>query len=102
VLVDQSWMPHGDEVGRVIDPVTAPLAYVRLLGDRKEIEAITKRWDREVIDRTERLERWATLLARLARQGVKTLVFVNNHYAGHAPSTVRRLKEMYERALGRP
>ena len=25
-------------------------------------------------------------------------MYVNNHYAGHAPTTVRRLKEMYARA----
>ena len=69
---------------------------MRLLGDRKEIEAITKTWDTEVMDRRERLDRWAHFLARVARRGVSTLVYVNNHYAGHAPTTTRRLMAMYE------
>lgn len=96
VLVDQAWMPHGDEVEQQFDVVTGPQVYVRLLGDRKEIEAITKTWDTEVIDRRERLKRWATFCSRHVRQGHPTLVYVNNHYAGHAPTTVRRLMEMVE------
>ena len=79
VLVDQAWMPHGDEVAKRFDPVTADFSYIRLLGDRKEIESITKKWDREVIDRQERLQRWAKLLADLDHSGVRTYVYVNNH-----------------------
>ena len=96
VLVDQAWMPHADEVEQMFDPITGPRLYVRLLGDRKEIEAITKTWDTEVIDRRERLRRWASFLTRTVRQGNSTLVYVNNHYAGHAPTTVQRLMEMVE------
>jgi uncharacterized protein YecE (DUF72 family) len=99
VLVDQAWMPHGDEVEARMDPVTGDFAYVRLLGDRKEIEAITKTFDREVVDRGDRLARWADLLVRFARRGVRTLVYVNNHYAGHAPTTTRRLKALFEERL---
>jgi uncharacterized protein YecE (DUF72 family) len=96
VLVDQAWMPHGDEVETTLDPVVGDLAYVRLLGDRPQIEAITTTWEREVLDRTDRLVRWARFLSRLVGRGVKTLVYVNNHYAGHAPATVRRLRELFE------
>jgi uncharacterized protein YecE (DUF72 family) len=99
VLVDQEWMPHGDRVERRFDPVSADFAYVRLLGDRKEIEAITTTWEREVIDRERSLERWAALLARLALRGISTYVFVNNHYAGHAPATVRRLQALFQERL---
>lgn len=101
VLVDQAWMPHGDEVEARMDPVTSDLAYVRLLGDRKEIEAITKTWGEEVIDRGDRLRRWARFLVRLERRGVRTLVYVNNHYAGHAPTTTRRLRAMFEEERAR-
>jgi uncharacterized protein YecE (DUF72 family) len=101
VLVDQAWMPHADELEPKIELVTAEPVYVRLLGDRKEIEALTTRWDREVLDRGERLARWAAFLGRLARRGVRSLVYVNNHYAGHAPTTVRRLKEAFAAEMGR-
>jgi uncharacterized protein YecE (DUF72 family) len=95
VLVDQAWMPHADEVLDRFDPVTGPLCYVRLLGDRKEIEAITDTWGEEVIDRRERLDRWVGVLHRMVERQVPTLVYVNNHYAGHAPATVRRLQESF-------
>ncbi len=100
VLVDQAWMPHGDEVAGRLDPVTAPFSYVRLLGDRARIEALTQTWDKEVLDPAERLERWAGLLAGFLARGVRTLVYVNNHYAGHAPATTRRLRALFERAAG--
>jgi uncharacterized protein YecE (DUF72 family) len=99
VLVDQEWMPHGDRVARRLDPVTGDFAYVRLLGDRARIEAITTTWEREVIDRQASLDRWAGLLVDLALRGIATYVFVNNHYAGHAPATVRRLRELFEQRL---
>lgn len=96
VLVDQAWMPHGDEIAERFDPITTDFSYIRLLGDRKEIESFTKKWDREVIDRKERLQRWSKLLANLDHSGVRTYVYVNNHYAGHGPATLRRLREMFE------
>ena len=82
--------------------MTGPLVYVRLLGDRKEIEEITTTWGREVIDRGERLQRWAAFLVRMMDRGVKSLVYVNNHYAGHAPATVRRLRALFLEAAGVP
>ncbi|HXX94634.1 MAG TPA: DUF72 domain-containing protein, partial [Planctomycetota bacterium] len=53
-LTDQEWMPkprslwekHGAGV------LTGPGAYLRLLGERKRIEALTETWDKLVIDRT--------------------------------------------------
>jgi len=95
VLVDQAWMPHADELMDRFDPVTGSVCYIRLLGDRKEIEAITETWGEEVIDRRERLKRWATVLDRMVQKQVPSLVYVNNHYAGHAPSTVRRLQDLF-------
>jgi uncharacterized protein YecE (DUF72 family) len=99
VLVDQEWMPHGDRVDRRLDVATADFTYVRLLGDRKRIEALSTTWDREVIDRGTSLVRWADLLLRLALRGLVTWVFVNNHYAGHAPATLRRLQALFRLKL---
>ena len=99
VLVDQAWMPHADEVEKIFDPITTDFAYIRLLGDRKEIEAITKSWDKEVIDRGELLERWAEVVARLVEREVETLIYINNHYAGHAPTTAERLHDMIIKSI---
>lgn len=102
VIVDQEWMPHGDRVAAQFDVAAGPFAYVRLLGDRQAIEAITTTWEREVIDQQASLARWAALLAEFAGRGVPTFVFVNNHYAGHAPATVRRLDALYRARVGLP
>lgn len=97
VLVDQAWMPHADEIDPRVNLVTADLVYVRLLGDRRRIEARTRRWSAEVLDRGDRLQRWATFLAEIAGRHVPAVVYVNNHYAGHAPATTRRLQALFAR-----
>jgi len=100
VLVDQAWMPHGDEMADILDPATSDFTYVRLLGDRQEIEKITQTWEKEVIDRGDSLARWADLLTAMIEAQMKTLVYVNNHYAGHAPTTVERLFSLIEERRG--
>jgi uncharacterized protein YecE (DUF72 family) len=95
VLTDYMWMPLGDEAELLFDPLTTDFCYVRLIGNRKEIEKVTKTWEKEVIDREDRLNRWASFLDRIARRGGNIFVYINNHYAGHAPATVRRLRQKY-------
>ena len=95
VLADQAWMPHGDQVMEWFDPVTSGFSYIRLLGNRREIEELTRTWEKEVLDRSELLERWAEVLKRLAERSIETYVFANNHYAGHAPSTAKKLRELF-------
>jgi uncharacterized protein YecE (DUF72 family) len=101
VMADQAWMPHGDELAEKLDPVTSDHTYIRLIGDRREIEAITKTWEKEVLDRDDRLRRWAGMIARMFRRQVDALVYVNNHYAGHAPATARRLNDMIRAEFSR-
>ena len=90
-------MPRPLRVAEAIDPVTGPLSYVRLLGDREAIEKITTRWDRVVVDRSAELDETAGVVRDLSRR-VPVAVFANNHYAGFAPETVRMLR----RLLGQP
>jgi len=99
VLVDRVHMPHGAAVFDLLQADRAPFVYVRLLGDRHRIEKITTTWDREVIDWSASLERWAELLERLAQRHVKTFVFANNHFAGHGPATVQRLASLLHARL---
>ncbi len=98
VLVDRVRMPHGDELLRQLDPVTGDFAYIRLLGDRHAIERVTRTWNREVIDHQSSLERWAEILVRMTERQVPTFVYANNHYAGHGPTTIRRLQALYDDA----
>lgn len=90
-LTEQTWMPTPREVVEQLDPVTGPLAFVRLLGDRPEIEKVTQTWDRIVVDRTADLAETGQVIQDLSTR-VPVLVFVSNHYAGHAPETARQLR----------
>jgi uncharacterized protein YecE (DUF72 family) len=96
-LTEQKWMPSPAKVADMVDPVTGPLSFVRLIGDREAIEKIASTWDKVVVDRSAELARTADVLRTLAAR-VPVGVFVNNHYAGHSPATVRDLRAL----LGQP
>jgi uncharacterized protein YecE (DUF72 family) len=90
-LTEQTWMPRPAQVIETIDPVTGPFAFVRLLGDRESIEKVTTTWDKLVIDRSVELADTANVIRTLAAC-VPVTVMVNNHYAGHSPSTAKQLR----------
>lgn len=73
--------------------VTADFAYVRLLGDRRGIERITKSWGDTVVDRGAEILAWTGFFRELAAglPDVEVWGFANNHFAGHAPATARLL-----------
>jgi len=103
-LVDRVHMPHGEQLLKDFNAVTAPFSYIRLLGDRRAIEKRTKQehtkqWQREVIDHSESLTKWATVLLKLHQQQIRTYVFANNHYSGHGPTTIRHLEKMFFQRL---
>lgn len=96
-LADQEWMPgpaelwknHGDRL------LTADFAYVRLLGERKRIEAMTDSWDRLVIDRTAETRAWFPLVDAFLEKGVPVWVYFNNHFAGHAPASLELFRRLW-------
>jgi len=65
----------------------APFAYVRWVGDRDAVA----RYDRVRIDRRAALAWWGRELRPLASAGRTVYGYVNNHYEGHSPATVRTL-----------
>ena len=93
VLTDQAWMPAPLSLVKNLNVVTGPHAYLRLLGDRNEVERLTEKLDRIVVDRTEQINLDAQAI-RLMQQSVPVLVFVNNHFAGYTPETIRQLMEV--------
>jgi uncharacterized protein YecE (DUF72 family) len=98
VLVDHAYLPHPDELFERGDPFTADFAYARLIGDRKQIDALTDTLDRVVLDQGPRLERWARLLCTARERVPETYVYANNHYAGYAPATIEDLAARVEAA----
>jgi len=107
-LTDHSWMPRPWEIsaatgltGEKKSPeksnlITADFAYVRWLGDRKGIEAITTRWDKTVVDRGNDLLHWVEMFRELRRRNLRVYAYANNHYAGNGPGTVKLFWRLYE------
>lgn len=96
-LVDHAWMPRPSELLERVDPVTADFTYIRWLGDRKGIEEKTKTWDSVIVDRRDELREWVNVCYKLNARGIAIFAYANNHYAGHAPATVRMFREIWER-----
>jgi uncharacterized protein YecE (DUF72 family) len=94
-LIDHPWMPRPQELFERGNPVTADFTYVRWLGDRKGIEERTLVWDRTIVDRKEELREWVRVLKQLQKRNLRIYAFMNNHYAGFAPETVRLFNELW-------
>jgi hypothetical protein len=60
------------------------------LGDCEAVDALTPTLDHIVIDRGGQVAADAEAIRQL-RQRVPVVAFVNNHFAGYAPETVRQL-----------
>src|SRR6202171_148229 len=98
-LIDQSWMPRPAQWFDKFDPITADFAYVRWLGDRKEIEKQTKVWDKIIVDRTAELSEWADILGKVYKRKVQIYTYANNHYAGFGPATVGMFRDLWQKQV---
>jgi uncharacterized protein YecE (DUF72 family) len=81
------------------DPITTDFTYVRFLGDRKDIEAQTKVWDKIIVDRSGELSEWADILGKVYKRNVPIYVFANNHYAGYSPATVEMFRNLWRKQV---
>ena len=100
-LTDTSFVPRPWELKKPLNLMTAEFAYIRWLGNRKEIEKVTTTWDRTVVDRTNDLKRWVQFVRHevLERKIKHVFLFANNHYAGFAPATIQQFWELWRESL---
>lgn len=96
-LIDHSWMPPVEELLQEIDPITADFTYIRWLGDRKGMKDRTQCWDKTIVGRRRELRAWAEACRNFLARRIAVFAFANNHYAGHAPDTVRLFKQLLEK-----
>jgi uncharacterized protein YecE (DUF72 family) len=94
VLQDQSWMPRADELFEKYNPITTDFAYIRWLGDRREIEKLTRVWSRTIVDRVAELQSWVDVCQKIQKRGITQYVYANNHYSGFAPATVELFRSL--------
>ena len=86
-LTDARWIPRKTMLALAERP-TADFAYVRWMGPNRDIVD----YSRIQVDRSRELAAWmAVIPALLAR--VKTVYgYVNNHFAGHGPASLREMQ----------
>ena len=92
-LTDARWIPRAKMLELAERP-TADFAYLRLMGpDRAIVD-----YSRIQVDRSEELGLWAPAIRALTTRVGSVYTYINNHFAGHSPATVRDL----QRLLGQP
>jgi len=104
-FVDYYTMPAMARIAARPESATADFAYVRFLGNHKEMDAMVerkaaaggRRWDALVQDRTAEVNAWLPALRQLAVRIQRTYVFFNNHYAGHAPASIELFRTLWNR-----
>ena len=96
-LVDGRWIPRKQMQALAARP-TADFAYVRWMGPNREIVD----YSRIQYDRSRELESWAAILQALASRTSVVYGYVNNHFAGHSPASVRELQLLLGQKPVRP
>jgi uncharacterized protein YecE (DUF72 family) len=86
-LSDARWIPRKTILQHATHP-TADFAYVRWMGPDRDLVD----YSRVQIDRSRELEAWASVLPGLAERVGVVFGYMNNHFAGHAPGSIRDLQ----------
>ena len=83
-LTDARWIPRRTMLALAERP-TADFAYVRWMGpDRDFVD-----YSRVQVDRSREVDAWSAALTPLAKRVGTVFGYVNNHFAGHSPATLR-------------
>jgi uncharacterized protein YecE (DUF72 family) len=88
-LVDARWIPRRT-MTMLAERPTADFAYIRWMGPDRDLVD----YSRIQVDRRKELEAWMKAIAILAPKVRVSYGYVNNHFAGHSPATVRMIQEM--------
>jgi uncharacterized protein YecE (DUF72 family) len=86
-LTDARWIPRRTML-RLATMPTTDFAYVRWMGPDRDIVD----YSRIQQDRTKEIDAWAGVLPSLATRVNAVYGYVNNHFAGHSPATLRMLQ----------
>ena len=90
-LTDARWIPRRQMLSLAERP-TADFVYLRWMGADREIVD----YSRIQIDRSRELELWAGVISQLAHRGRTIHGYVNNHFAGHSPASLRELQRLLQ------
>jgi uncharacterized protein YecE (DUF72 family) len=97
-LQDQQWMPRPkqlwDRWGAALK--TGRDVYIRMLGERENIEKLTSTWDKIVVDRSPQIAEWLPIVQKFLEQEQEVSMYFNNHFEGHAPESIEKLKRTWK------
>lgn len=86
-LSDGRWIPRRTMLS-LVDRPTADFAYLRWMGpDRSIVD-----YSRIQVDRSAELDAWARVLPGLTARVRTVYGYINNHFAGHSPASLRDLQ----------
>ena len=88
-LSDGRWLPRKAMLALAARP-TADFAYVRWMGPNRDLTD----YSRVQVDRTVELEAWSHALLSLSNRVGAVYGYINNHFAGHSPASVRELQRL--------
>ena len=88
-LSDGKWIPRKQMLA-LAERQTSEFLYVRLMGPNRDLVD----YSRIQVDRTRELELWSEVLWPAHVQGRTCYVYINNHFAGHSPSSARELQRL--------
>lgn len=92
--IDLPWMPR-------TTPITADFAYIRWLGDRRQI-ADDFSHARPGFERASELDWWARQIQRMNERNMHVFAYANNHYQGHSPATLRDMQRRLDLPVREP
>lgn len=55
----------------------------------------------DLVDRTAELTSWVDFCYQMKKRGVMVFAYANNHYAGHAPATIKQFQELRQEGTAR-
>lgn len=96
-LTDARWVPRKTMLALAEQP-TASFSYVRWMGPDREIVD----YSRVQVDRAAEVEAWAGVLPTLATRVKAVYAYVNNHFSGHSPATLRELQRRLHQQVVEP
>ncbi|MCU0627300.1 MAG: DUF72 domain-containing protein [Gemmatimonadaceae bacterium] len=88
-LTDARWIPRKQMLALAETP-TSPVAYLRWMGPNRDFTD----YSHVQVDRTRELNAWAAAIRGLAERVDEIYGFVNNHFSGHSPESVRQLQRL--------
>lgn len=95
-LTDARWIPRRTMLSLAERP-TADFAYVRWMGPNRDLVD----YSRVQVDRSREISAWAAVLPALARRA-RVYGYINNHFAGHSPASLRDLQRLLGMAVVDP